>query len=879
MSVADLPAAPAGKAGKAEHLAVVGADGSPRLMPGHLAQLRASGLTDESIELGGFYSTTDTAHVLDALGRKPRSRWTGGACLMLPFYVPGSSAPVFHRVRPDVPVLNKDGKPMKYCQPSGVGVMPYLPARTRLEGRLTSSAPIVITEGEKKAALLDQLGYCVIGLTGVTCFHDSARWQTERELEVHPEIAKHVSFTDRLCFIAFDSDYATNPNVVREADHAAYIMRHAGAKDVRILAIPMGETGPDGKPGKLGIDDFYALHGEQATRRLFADASPTEGRKSEGFEKISSFPSMKDAPGPDGLRVPLGWSIGRSGELLREKEVGSGEAKKTIMVQAEHSPMLLTRLVSDLYTGHEQVEIAYQRAGAWRSVVMPRRTIADSRACVSDMAPLGAPVDSGTAGDVVEWLRSFEALNEPRLPRAQSVARCGWHEVGGKHVFALGSHVTGESGLIVDRVGTGARLFRGLTMSGDLESHKAALAKAWAASPVCAVAICAALAAPLLKILGAPSFAVHLSGDSSRGKSSMLKIAASIFGNPADDEWLAAWNATLVGLEIRASMLCDLPLCIDEAGTSEASERTKSTYMLVNGTGRTRGAKDGGLRDGHSWRTVVISTGEERLVSTNAPTGAQVRVIDLAVDGFGAWGAKEIDACKRDAEAHHGQIGRAWIEWLAACTPEAREKLRADLVKRRAEYAARAAPGSLAARQAEFWAILGHAEACAHLALGLGELGGRTVARLFTAQQDEGTACVERVRPASERALEVVSEWVARERLRFPDATIDVSGRKYLAWPNGQPREAAGFVDTDALCVFTSALEERLRKSGIDSKIALREWARTGVTLSEAGRTGGRVRIEGQQVRVVKILPSAVGIGDEEAPVDGRIGGAHAEAN
>lgn len=364
----------------------------------------------------------------------------------------------------------------------------------------------------------------------------------------------------------------------------------------------------------------------------------------------------------------------------------------------------------------------------------------------------------------------------------------------------------------------------------------------------------------------------------------MLKIAASIFGNPSDDEWLAAWNATLVGLEIRASMLCDLPLCIDEAGTSEASERTKSTYMLVNGTGRTRGAKDGGLRDGHSWRTVVISTGEERLVSTNAPTGAQVRVLDLAVSGFGSWGAKEVDACRSACEAHHGQVGRAWIEALAGLTDAERDELRADAARYRAQYRSKAPDGSLAARQAEYWAILGLTETLVWDMLDLRGEGQadeeETVATLMAEQADPRTAIVEQVRPASERGLDVVAEMVARERAHFPVLVSDSSDRdkRRTKWAGGVVREAYGYLSPGVLYVLPQALERALERAGIGKSIALDEWKARGVTVCDSGKRCTKIRVDGQRVWTVAIRAEYVGLDDGagELPSTGQEWGAEA---
>lgn len=55
-----------------------------------------------------------------------------------------------------------------------------------------------------------------------------------------------------------------------------------------------------------------------------------------------------------------------------------------------------------------------------------------------------------------------------------------------------------------------------------------------------------ALAAPLIGLIGAESFGVHLFGKSSAGKTTIANIASSIYGEP--DLIRLSWNGTSLGL-------------------------------------------------------------------------------------------------------------------------------------------------------------------------------------------------------------------------------------------------------------------------------------------------------------------------------------------
>jgi hypothetical protein len=189
-------------------------------------------------------------------------------------------------------------------------------------------------------------------------------------------------------------------------------------------------------------------------------------------------------------------------------------------------------------------------------------------------------------------------------------------------------------------------------------NHVAALREAWDADLSCALVIAAALAAPLLEPLSAPNFGVHLSGESSTGKTSMLRIGGSVYGDPHDPQWLASWNATGAGAELRAAMLSDLPQCYDEIGGGEPEALDRMVYMLINGTGRTRAQRDLALRETQHWRTVLISTGERDLMSDTSATGVRTRIINVPVAGFGSLSPTAIDRLRALCAANAGNFGQ-----------------------------------------------------------------------------------------------------------------------------------------------------------------------------------------------------------------------------
>ena len=132
-----------------------------KLTQRHLTDLRASGLSDQQIARCGFHSLQAPARIQAAL-RWHRYKGELGDCLAFLFVDAEGKATGYIRLKPDRPRKSKDGKPIKYESPKGAGNRAFFPPGT-LAALKDSSIPLVLTEGEKKAAKADQEGFSCIG--------------------------------------------------------------------------------------------------------------------------------------------------------------------------------------------------------------------------------------------------------------------------------------------------------------------------------------------------------------------------------------------------------------------------------------------------------------------------------------------------------------------------------------------------------------------------------------------------------------------------------------------------------------------------------------------------------------------------------------------
>jgi hypothetical protein len=793
----------------------------------HLEHLATSGLTAETAQLAEFYTEINARAMAVILNRKAFPRMCGNG-LVMPFYVPGAAEPYGYRIRPSVPRIVRRGTKevrVKYEQPDGTDVMLYYTPRGRAGGWYSDVARTLFwTEGEKKALALDQLELACVGLTGVWNWGDTRHKEsTGGEERLHPLITDHVAIVGRHHVICFDADAHDNEQVMLAARRLCGHLLAAGAASIKFVT-------PPSKTHK-GIDDYFAAFGDVATRALLdspGDIEPADPRSP--LQLARKVRALRDAPINDQLRLPEGYEIQKDGTLWKLGDEKHGDVK------IARSAILIKRYLDDYYTHEARVDICYERDGVWLALCVGRKTLIDARTMVADAGSYGAPVTSNSAPKLVDWLEDLERVNAGRIERVACVARAGWHTIDGERVFVLDRPIfqdeNKELPLALDTRGDRKKMFGALEPRGDADKHLDALRRGFAADPICAAVICGALAAPLLDPLGAPNFAIHLPGDSSRGKTSMLKVGASIYGDPASDTWVASWNTTAVGAELRAATLTDLPQCYDEVGSSDVATIERMVYMLVNGGGRARGKQDLSLRETPTWRTIVISTGERELADESTATGAQIRVIQLPVVKFGNLMAAEIDALREACAANAGSFGRQWIETLLGIDDWAhvRELYRTATKKLRAHTS-----DPLQGRIAAYFAVLCVAEMLA-AQLGLGEASGATMIKLFA---DIGSR--EAVRPLAERAFDLVQGWVMSEAEAFPELELGGGGHDEAKKNAGKTRH--GFRKEGLLIFIPNSLRSYCDEHRLSVREVVREWKLRGWLQHEPTRLTKVVRV------------------------------------
>lgn len=255
--------------------------------------------------------------------------------------------------------------------------------------------------------------------------------------------------------------------------------------------------------------------------------------------------------------------------------------------------------------------------------------------------------------------------------RAICTDKVGWKE----GAFILPDGMIGNNKEMVVLQARGAST-AGFEQQGTLEEWQENVSALCKGNPRLILGVSAGFASPLLPLMGGECCGIHFRGGSSRGKTTILKVAKSICDNP---ENLQRWRATDNGLEATAAQHNNSLLCLDELGQLDPKVAGKSVYMLGNGEGKQRATRNGGAATNQRWNLFFLSSGELSLNEVMAKAGEQtmagqnVRFIDLSAESDSDMGAFDdihdyetaslfAGALNKNSSKYYGTAFRAFLE-------------------------------------------------------------------------------------------------------------------------------------------------------------------------------------------------------------------------
>lgn len=693
---------------------------------------------------------------------------------------------------------------------------------------------LLLCEGEPDCLLARQMGFHAI-----TAACGAGAWPAEFSR----------MFTGKVVTICYDQDppdaNGRRPGLIASESIAGKL--HAAGARVKIINLPVNATKQD-----KDFTDWVRNHGGTAEqlRQMIANApwysppSPPEPpTKGNAFADKTQAEDTRILP--EGHSEPYGFEVAEHG-IERVTQTDKGERKQQVFP----TPMYVEEILRDVDDDTETLSVRYRKGHAWRAITGERAAFSDQRRIVA-FANYGAPFNTSNGRGAVEYLSAYLIANEHVIPVRRSFSTCGWKQVDGKPLFAAGQKVIGEGAdaLRVHVASTGeAQILRAVGVDGGSLNEWLDAVRDLQECPIALFTVFAAFVPPLLKTLGIYNFGVHLSGETSTGKSTSLMLAAAAWGNPAADAgYWATWQTTPVALERRGQTLCDLPMFLDESSTVDERKAEEMLYLLANGTGKARGSR-GGLQTMGGWRTVAISTGEGSVADLARRSGASARVLLLHGAPLGTGkGAGELANRVRDvALNNYGHAGPHYIEFLLS--PDKgfdatglRETHRV-LERHYAGFAKTAAGGSIGRLTS----------ACAAV-----ELAGMVLCHIFDLPISPRSVVESAFQLAAnelatqnkaQEAFELVKSWVAsRKGQMWEKEDYDTSADPPGGW--------IGRIKKDEwVALFQDPLSNLLKNRGYDLRHIARLWRDKGWLMPDAtGKLTKSIRFNGDNPRMYVI--------------------------
>ncbi len=591
--------------------------------------------------------------------------------------------------------------------------------------------------------------------------------------------------------------------------------------------------------------------------------------------------SLPGAPWPS-LLVPSRYYLDAeaTGEVTTDED---GNAHRKPFAFA---PILVTERYRDMDAGTEALQLSFFREQqGWVSTVADRATALDSKKAL-ELANLGFPIASDNSSDVAKYIHTFEATNFHLLRQARISSHLGWQGKKGADGFLWGRSLLTADGeqtqpLHLDEIapdawqqhwiafrGSGAgddQIADGFHASGDWQRYLEVI-RPIRDYPRVLLAFYAAFTPILLDLLNAPNPIIDWSNRTSTGKSITLRVAASVHGKPderATDGAMATWDSTQVWIERASSVLHNLPVILDDTARARDKKAISGlVYLVSSGRGRGRGTVKGLART-RTWRTALLSNGEQPITEYGNEGGTRARVMSIK----GAPFHEESEVSRRVVNdlniglpLHYGHAGPRFVRWVMAHLSEAPFWIAE--YHRCADLYAEKSKGGVEGRLAQVAAVIDLTAALVHEAFpDLGWPYHDPLEGLWDEiLRDAADA------PPEIRALRDAMDWAHQHRGAFWDHLRNAGS------PRDQEPVGTGWLGIwdvgtgldnhqwSEILFAPLHLRQKLREWGYEPRAVIGAWLQRGWlrTSGEKGVDTAKVTFDGAHPRFVVVLREAV---------------------
>jgi hypothetical protein len=333
----------------------------------------------------------------------------------------------------------------------------------------------------------------------------------------------------------------------------------------------------------------------------------------------------------------------------------SGVSKSKELVTA--TPLYIDAVGRSQHSREEYVRLRFNNptTGSHSTRYVSMMDISSSSDVVK-LSRYGVPANSGNQISVIRWLEAWMARNRDKFSQFEVVQQLGW--IGPD--FLLPDRIIrlteDKVPVPIQYIGTvpeDAYATKG-TVAGWTEAMR--LLAGLPGASVVRFMVYAAFASAVLEPLNLRPFIIHLHGDTSEGKTTALKVAASVYGRPDFGGAMLRWNNTETFILRYCEQLHNVPLCIDELSGETKKNFDALVYQLEGGIAKGKADRHdpNAVHRQRTFRLGVFSSGETMMLNDRSLGGAQIRVWEIAGSPFGGQCKALVQQLEKGIAANHG---------------------------------------------------------------------------------------------------------------------------------------------------------------------------------------------------------------------------------